>query len=204
MRGDFARSFGLVIAFLCPGFIALWGASAFSPTLTEWFGVTARENISVGGFLFVLVGSLAAGVFVSGIRAVVLDGLYEKDLATQAWLPKRAARVLERLWFPRKIFRGLHPLNIDEERLKDEGLFRAYTRVVEGFWRYFQFYGNMAVAVPIGYFSWHIANHKSMIRPGIFILFAVSEIVLLISAGDSLETYCRKATQLCGERRTDE
>ena len=40
------ENFGLVIAYILPGFVALWGVSYFSPTVESW--ITA---ISTGGSL---------------------------------------------------------------------------------------------------------------------------------------------------------
>ena len=69
-------SFGIVIAFLVPGFVSLWGASYHSATLKEWFRVGNAGTPTVGGFLYVTLGSIAAGVAVSGFRWFLIDVIF--------------------------------------------------------------------------------------------------------------------------------
>ena len=57
-------NFGLLIAFLLPGFIVLWGLSYFSATVRLWLAGSGQSP-TVGGFMFVTLASVAAGVTVS-------------------------------------------------------------------------------------------------------------------------------------------
>jgi hypothetical protein len=65
---DLSRSnIGIVMAYLLPGFATMWGASYFSETMETWLGATPAESPSVGGVLYVTVGSLGAGLIVSAV-----------------------------------------------------------------------------------------------------------------------------------------
>ena len=48
-------AFGLVIAYLIPGFLALAGLSPHLPTVQAWLGTLPDESPSVGGFLYVTI-----------------------------------------------------------------------------------------------------------------------------------------------------
>jgi hypothetical protein len=54
---DFSdKNFGIIIAYLLPGFVTLNGLSFVSPTVAQWLA-TPPHSPSVSGFLFVLIGS---------------------------------------------------------------------------------------------------------------------------------------------------
>jgi hypothetical protein len=54
------RTFGLVIAFLLPGFVCLAGASRFSLTIASWMSLALTSDPSIVGFLYVLLASIGA------------------------------------------------------------------------------------------------------------------------------------------------
>ena len=67
------KNFGLLIAYLLPGFTAVWGMSYLSPTVHAWLGEASPDGPTVGGFLYVTLGSVAAGLTVSTVRWAVID-----------------------------------------------------------------------------------------------------------------------------------
>ena len=71
-------NFGLLIAYLLPGFIALYGIRPFVPAVTSWLAVSPTAAPTVGGFLFVTLGSTAAGLIVSAVRWAVVDQLHQR------------------------------------------------------------------------------------------------------------------------------
>jgi hypothetical protein len=62
MRDVTSDSFVILIAYLIPGFIILWGLSQFSPDVRSWMGTAGKNGQSVGGFLYVTIASVAAGL----------------------------------------------------------------------------------------------------------------------------------------------
>ena len=73
MRDVTNNNFGLLIAYVLPGLTALWGAAHFSPTLRFWLAASPSELPTVGGFLYVTLGSVAAGMTVSTVRWLIVD-----------------------------------------------------------------------------------------------------------------------------------
>ncbi len=76
MTESLDRSFGLMIAFLLPGFTCLCGFCAFSPTLAAWLSAEPSQEPSLGGFLYAVLGSLAVGLTVSAVRWATIDTLH--------------------------------------------------------------------------------------------------------------------------------
>ena len=73
-QDQLGKSFGLIIGFLIPGMVGLYGVSLHVETIEGWFSVASTaQSSSVGGFLFVLVASIGVGVFISNVRWLVLE-----------------------------------------------------------------------------------------------------------------------------------
>src|SRR5437763_832294 len=114
MKEVTSSNFGLLIAFLLPGFTSLWGASYFSETVGHWLS-DAGTTPTVGGFMYVTLASVAAGVTVSTVRWAVLDTIHRwTGLPQPAW---------------------------DFSRLQDNVV--AYNVLNEIHYKYYQFHGNL-------------------------------------------------------------
>lgn len=70
------QNFGLVIAYLLPGLVALWGVSYFSDTVRLWLTTGGQTAPSVAGFLYVTLAAFTAGLTLGAIRAVTVDLLH--------------------------------------------------------------------------------------------------------------------------------
>jgi hypothetical protein len=113
------RNFGLLIAYLVPGFVALHGLTPHWPVLQAWLGGPSGSSATVGGFLYVTIASTAAGMTLSTIRWLVLDHLHA--------------------------ITGLPPPRADFSRLQAN--VDAYQAAIEYHYRYYQFYGSSIFAV---------------------------------------------------------
>lgn len=71
-----SSNFGLLIAFVLPGFTALWGASYLSPVLRSWLIAADPSGPTVGGFLYVTLASVACGLTVSTVRWATIDWIH--------------------------------------------------------------------------------------------------------------------------------
>lgn len=121
MKDLTAANFGLLIAYVIPGFILLWGIEPYSATIQVWFGQHSTENASVGGFLYVTVASVGLGQLVSTVRWLTIDTLHHRSgLAKPNWN-----------------FRGLNDA------------VAAFDRLIEDHYRYYQFHANCVVAVSL-------------------------------------------------------
>jgi hypothetical protein len=112
------NDFGLLIAYVLPGFTTLWGATYLTDSLSPWLGTTDTSP-TIGGFLFVTLASVGAGLAVSTLRWLVVDTCHRLT--------------------------GIRRPDRDFARL--EANVAAFGVLVDGHYRYYQHYGNMLVAI---------------------------------------------------------
>jgi hypothetical protein len=160
------RSFGLVIAFLIPGFICLGAASRFSPTIAGWMSIAPTTDPTVGGFLYVILASIGAGLVASAIRWLVIDTIHHRM--------------------------GLRQPDWDFGRLQEN--LEAFRTAVEHNYKHYLFYGNTAVAClafcicdQLARGVWPLWAH---------LLTLVLEGILLATSRDCLRRYYRRTEQL--------
>jgi hypothetical protein len=170
------RSFGLIIAYVLPGFMALWGASFVSETVRSWLDASA-QGATVGGFAYATLAAIGAGMTANAVRWVLLDRLHH-------WTGVREPR-----WdFSRFAVRAA-----------------AFDRLVENHYRYYQSYGASLVAVTFSYALWKQSVGSSLLRPGWSdVGLLVVAAVLFAGSRDALRKYYTRAEQLLAlsERRS--
>ena len=76
MKGLTGRQFGLIIAFLLPGFVGLLPTRHVSLAVKSWLGAAVEQGPTFGGFLYISLASLAVGVTISAVRRGVIDTLH--------------------------------------------------------------------------------------------------------------------------------
>jgi len=142
-----SRQFGLVIAYLLPGFIALIGVAPFVPMIAGW--LRADQSGGFGAPVYALLAATAAGMIVSCFRWVLVDQVL---LMTGMERPTFNARALEQ-----------NP--------------SAFNYLIENHYRYFQFYANTLVAVVWTYFIYRSHSTSSHLTlgtdAGVMVLCAV-------------------------------
>ena len=69
------RNFGLIIAFVIPGWVALLGLSSQVPLFQSWLEGSLDTSPTVGGFLSALLAAIAFGTFLSTVRWLLIDPL---------------------------------------------------------------------------------------------------------------------------------
>ena len=106
------KNFGLLIAYVLPGFAAVWGISQFSPTVESWIATSGQGGPTIAGFLYVTLASLAAGLTVSAVRWVIIDRFHHAT--------------------------GLKPPCLEFANLDDR--LQGFLALVENHYRYYQFY----------------------------------------------------------------
>jgi hypothetical protein len=115
-------NFGLLIAYVLPGFTALEGFPLIAPTRTAW-GTSGDPNPTLTAFLSGTVMALAAGLTVSKVRWLVLDSFHHRT--------------------------GLARPVRDFARLETN--VAAFDYLVLAHYRYYKFYANMVVALVWAY-----------------------------------------------------
>lgn len=158
MKQISSNNFGLLIAYLVPGLICLWGLSFHSATVASWLG-GAAAGPTVGGFLYLTLGSVAAGLFVSTVRWLVLDRLHH------------ATGVPRRAW--------------DYARLPEH--LPAVEFLIANQYRYYQFYGNTFTAIGLSYAG--VAISEGWPPAELSAAVGLAELVLFLGSRDTLKNY---------------
>ncbi|MDB5343252.1 MAG: hypothetical protein JWP89_1629 [Schlesneria sp.] len=162
-------NFGLLIAYILPGFVVLWGVCTFSATVRGWVGVSSAQSPTVGGFLYVTVAAVAVGMVVSTIRWLIVDRLHQ---LTGIPLPK---------W--------------NFTRLGDN--LSAFDLLVDSHYRFYQFHANMLVAVAFTFFAYAtttgLRGQVDLILVGSFVIV---EVILWVGSRDTLRKYYERTYAL--------
>jgi hypothetical protein len=119
-------NFGLLIAYIIPGFTALKGLPYLAESPGSWGAVGGDPTATVAGFLFGTIEAVTAGLTVSTVRWLVLDSLHHRTgIRAPAWdfalLEKNVA---------------------------------AFELLVHIHYRYYKSYANMVIALLWSY-AWH-------------------------------------------------
>lgn len=166
-------NFGLIIAYLVPGFVALWGASYHSPTIRGWLTVAPEVAPSVGELFYATLAALAAGVILSAFRWAIIEPLHHHT--------------------------GVHPPDWDFSRL-DSNL-APYQAMVEQHFRYHQFCANMVIALVFAYAARMAALGQGAYQWGWPDLgFPPIVVVLFAGSRDALAKYYARAGSLLVSR----
>lgn len=168
MNNSPERLFGLTIAYVLPGSVALWGISSFSPMVANWLSVQPQSNPSLASFLHVLLASLTTGLTMSALRWLLIDTFHH-----HTGIP-----------FPNPDFSKV------QEKLE------AFQLAIEMYYRYYQFHANLLVAIAFtGICRWFGGTDVSAARiAGVLSL----EALLLAASRDSLIRYYARVAQLLG------
>jgi hypothetical protein len=164
------RNFGLLIAYVLPGFTVLFGVSFVSPTTLSWLtSAETAEGPGVGGFLFAFIFSVGAGVTTSAVRWLLLDRFHRMT--------------------------GVKRTELDLSGLEDKS--HSFNRVVEDHYRYYEFYGGMLIATSFTYVVWRFQQANAALR-GSDAVFIIIELVFVLASRDALQNYYGRAARVLG------
>ena len=165
------KNFGIIIAYVLPGFVALWGVSYSSATVESWIRAPQQGSPTVAGFCYVTLASLAAGLTVSAVRWALVDSLHHATgIVPPAW---KFAKLDDRL--------------------------QGFLILVENHYRYYQFYANMLVAVAFAsgcdVFS---GNKDAVLSMWAIVGLVFIQSVFFAGSRDALRKYYSRAERLLG------
>jgi len=166
-----SRQFGLIVAFLIPGFIGLAGVAPLIPIVGEWLRPVNLGSFGIGPTIYALIAAIAVGMILSCVRWLVVDHLHQwSGIATPTW-----------------DFRQL------ENRLE------ALDYLSDNHYRYYQFYANTLVAVLWAYPVNRLLHTSPLLGFGTDFGVALLCIVLFLGSRDALSKYRIRADQLIGQ-----
>jgi ABC-type long-subunit fatty acid transport system fused permease/ATPase subunit len=164
------KNFGVIIAFLLPGFILLWGLSFSSDAVSSWLAVSsADKSASVGDFLYSTLASLALGLIISAARWLLVDHVL-------GWM-------------------GVKDPGLNFRNLKEKDVASAFSGAIENHYRYYQYYANTLVAI-IGAFSAYVgaAHHTVVWKAWVGAIAIVA--ILFLGSRDALTKYYDRAAEI--------
>lgn len=165
VQSSTSRGFGLLIAYVLPGFTLLLGLAALSDPLHLWLMGPESSTLAVGGVLYITAASIVAGMILNALRWALLDTLHHATgLAKPRW---NDALLADRL--------------------------PAFERLVEDHFRHHQFYGNTALAALLGFVAWRISPSGAL-APALWpeLALLVLELTLVAASRDALRRYYRR------------
>ena len=165
MRELSSSNFGLVVAYLVPGAVSLIGVEQLLPSTYEW--LLSPHSPTIGGFLYLTLASVTAGLTVSTLRWMILDKIHHvTGIKSTEW-----------------DFRQLQK-NLD-----------SFLLLVESHYRYYQFYANMVISILFSYGAWRLTLPMPIFGP-IDILAPALSAIFFIGSRDTLKKYHQRADAL--------
>jgi hypothetical protein len=163
------KYFGLLIAYVLPGFVALWGARPMSPTIANWLSTEPAFPAGLAAVVFVTLASIAAGMTVSAARWLIVDSIHARTgLRRPVW---NDAILAERL--------------------------HAFEALVDAHYRHYQFYANSAVALLFCFTVAALTGQYTAWTITSWLLFLIGiEALFFVTSRDTLRKYYRRAERL--------
>jgi hypothetical protein len=173
MNTSSTNQFGLMVAYLLPGFIALAGVAPFAPVVAAWLQPLNQSEASLAAPVYAVLAATTIGMVVSCFRWLIIDHIHH--------------------------WSGVKPPAWDDSRL--EKRIGAFNYLVENHYRYYQFYANILIAVAIAYLINRVMGTSSLFGMGTDLGFLVVSATLFAGSRDALNKYYRRTTRLIGQTR---
>jgi hypothetical protein len=164
------NQFGLIVAYLLPGFIGLAGIAPFVPTVTAWLHSGSQAEASLGPPLYAILAAMTVGMVTSCFRWLIIDRLL-------GW-----TGVVQPIW--------------DDSRLEQH--LAAFHYLVESHYRYYQFVANTLVAVVWAYAVNRALRTSPVLGIGADLGVFVLCVTLFAAARDALTKYYARTDRLIG------
>ncbi len=159
------HNFGLLIAYLIPGFISISAIRDLSPQINAWLAAKPGvEAPTLAGFLFITLASIFAGLLASTLRWLFVDHFLALcGVRRPAWNLSKLGQSLS-----------------------------AFTTLIEIHYRYYQFYGNSFIAICF-YLAVTWAQGQGTFAQ--YIVGPALLLLLLVGARDTLSKYYRRVEE---------
>jgi hypothetical protein len=118
MAENSSRQFGLIVAYVLPGFIGLAGIAPLFPAVAQWLQPVERGDAGFGPPVYALMAATVVGLIVSCFRWLLLDQFHHwTGVKRPAWDDSRLERTLD-----------------------------GFDYLVQNHYRYYEFCGNTLIA----------------------------------------------------------
>ncbi len=161
--------FGLIVAYVLPGFVGLLGLAPFFPEIARWLRPVGTDGI--GAALYAVLAAAAIGLVISCFRWMILDRIH-------AWT-------------------GIRRPTLDDRRLNE--VLEPFDYLVQNHFRYYEFCGNTLVAFVAGYILNRVFNTLPFLSIGTDAVVALVSIALFAASRDALANYFTRTSRLVGQ-----
>jgi hypothetical protein len=169
VRDTYSLNFGLLVAYLVPGFVILWGLGLHSTTIAAWLAVAPQNAPTIGDLFYATLAAIACGMFVNLFRWAVVDTIHHHTgVRLPAW---HFSRLQDRLG--------------------------AYELLVELHYKHYQYGANMLIAIVFAYAAFRSTPVGWSAGMGMMdVGFIVVCVILFLGSRDALRRYYRRAGEL--------
>ncbi len=177
MTGTSHRQFGLIIAYVLPGFIALVGLAPIFPGVAQWLRpVSAGEfDLGLGPPLYAVLGATAFGLVLSCFRWILIDRVHHwTGVERPAWEDSKLDRMLG-----------------------------GFDYLVQSHYRYYEFCGNSLLAGLFAYVVNRVAGTLPHLGLGTDVAMVILLSVLFLASRSALINYFTRTSRLIGRSETD-
>ncbi len=162
-------NFGLIIAYILPGTVTVYGLRYLSPRIDALWSTLERGQIVAGPLILIGVSALAVGLILSSFRFVVLE--------------------------PILYCTGVNRTTIKYDKITNTERLNLFNQMVENVYRYEQFYGNVLLSLLLFFILRYFVGDKPIVQTrGDFVAFIailVSLVVLFFATRTQLKEVSR-------------
>ncbi len=172
MKDVTSTSFGLLIAFLLPGGVLLYGLSCWSADVQRLFETFLTAQSTLGLFLMVILAALVLGLIITVPRYFLFECII-----------CRRHRIESALF----------------SKLRVSETLTAFRAVADEHYRYHQFWGGLAVVSPVlyvGSLRAHVAQWSWLEVLGTLVGFLVFELLMGLAAALAYGQYGERGTEI--------
>lgn len=173
MPANSNRQFGLLIAYVLPGFAALVGLAPVFPTVALWLRPvsTGDFDFGLGPPLYAVFGATALGLVLSCFRWILIDRVHHwTGVQRPAWKDSELDRVLG-----------------------------AFDYLVQSHYRYYEFCGNSLLAAAFAYTVNRIAGTLPFLGMSTDVGMVLLLTVLFAASRSALINYFDRTSRLIGQ-----
>jgi hypothetical protein len=171
MTGTSNPQFGLMIAYVLPGFIGLAGLAPLFPAIGRWLRPIGQGDLGLGPPLYAVLGATTVGLVLSCFRWLLVDRLHRKmGVRRPAW---------------------------DDRQLDD--VLGGFDYLVQNHFRYYEFCGNTLLALLGAYGLNRSLGTLPFLGLATDLAMAVVAIVLFTASRDALTNYYTRTGRLIGQ-----
>jgi hypothetical protein len=169
MNDNYSKQFGLIIAYVLPGFITLAGLAPIFPVIGKWLwpGVS---SLDLAAPVYAVLAATALGLTLSCFRWLVLDHFHR-------WT-------------------GIEPPTWNDQQLP--AVLNGFDYVVQNHFRYYEFTGNTLIALLGTYVLNRLSDSLPFLGLLSDLVVIVIAAVLVAASRDALAKYYHRSSQLLG------